>query len=51
MSVVRYGLLSTAQIGIDAHLPALRKSENSEVVSISSDPHGGGFVEWMWWGG
>ena len=36
MSVVRYGLLSTAQIGINAHLPALRKSENSEVVSISS---------------
>ena len=36
MNVVRYGLLSTAQIGLNMHLPALRKSENSEVVSISS---------------
>ena len=36
MSVVRYGLLSTAQIGLNAHLPALHKSENSQVVSVSS---------------
>lgn len=34
--VVRYGLLSTAQIGLNAHLPASYESENSEIVSISS---------------
>lgn len=34
--VVRYGLLSTAQIGLNAHLPASYESKNSEIVSISS---------------
>ena len=34
--VVRYGLLSTAQIGLNAHLPASYDSKNSEVVSVSS---------------
>ena len=34
--VVRYGLLSTAQIGINAHLKASYDSKNSEIVSISS---------------
>jgi predicted dehydrogenase len=34
--VVRYGLLSTAQIGLNAHLPASYDSKNSEIVSISS---------------
>ena len=33
---VRYGLLSTAQIGLNAHLPASYGSKNSEIVSISS---------------
>ena len=33
---VRYGLLSTAQIGLNAHLPASRQSLNSEIVSVSS---------------
>ena len=35
-NVVRYGLLSTSQIGINAHLPASRESKNSQIVSISS---------------
>ena len=34
--IVRYGLLSTAQIGLNAHLPASRESKTSEIVSISS---------------
>ena len=34
--VVRYGLLSTAQIGLNAHLPASYDSKNSAIVSISS---------------
>jgi xylose dehydrogenase (NAD/NADP) len=34
--VVRYGLISTAQIGLNAHLPASYDSNNSEIVSISS---------------
>ena len=34
--VVRYGLLSTSQIGINAHLPASRESKSSQIVSISS---------------
>ena len=34
--VVRYGLLSTAQIGLNAHLPASYDSKNSEIVSVSS---------------
>ena len=28
--VVRYGLISTSQIGINAHLPASLESKNSE---------------------
>jgi len=34
--IVRYGLLSTAQIGLNAHLPASYDSKNSEIVSVSS---------------
>jgi predicted dehydrogenase len=34
--VVRYGLISTAQIGLNAHLPASLQSDTSEIVSISS---------------
>ncbi len=33
---VRYGLISTSQIGVNAHLPASLDSKNSEIVSISS---------------
>ena len=35
-NVVRYGLLSTAKIGLSAHLPASHESKNSEIISISS---------------
>ena len=35
-NVVRYGLISTAKIGLNAHLPASLKSKTSEIVSISS---------------
>lgn len=34
--IVRYGLISTAQIALTKHLPAARGSKNSEIVSISS---------------
>jgi len=34
--VVRYGLISTSQIGVNVHLPASLDSKNSEIVSISS---------------
>lgn len=34
--IIKYGLLSTAQIGINAHLPASIESHNSEIISISS---------------
>lgn len=34
--VVSYGLLSTAQIGLNAHLPASYDSKNSEITSVSS---------------
>ena len=34
--VVRYGLISTSQIDVNAHLPASLDSKNSEIVSISS---------------
>ena len=34
--IVQYGLLSTAQIGLNAHLPASHQSENSEIISVSS---------------
>ena len=35
-TVVRYGLISTSHIGVEAHLPASLESKNSEIVSISS---------------
>ena len=34
--VVRYGIISTAQIALNRHIPAARDSANSEVVAISS---------------
>ncbi|MDP6823661.1 MAG: Gfo/Idh/MocA family oxidoreductase [Dehalococcoidia bacterium] len=34
--IVRYGMISTARIGISAHLPGALKSHNSEIVAISS---------------
>ncbi|NQU97752.1 MAG: Gfo/Idh/MocA family oxidoreductase [Chloroflexi bacterium] len=34
--IVRYGLISTAQIGLNAHVPAARESANSEIAAISS---------------
>ena len=33
---VRYGLISTAEIGFYAHVPAARTSPNSELVAVSS---------------
>ena len=37
--IIRYGLISTAEIGLNAHIPAARKSTISEIISISSrDP-------------
>ncbi len=35
-NIVRYGLISTAKIGLNAHLPASHESKISEIVSISS---------------
>ncbi len=36
---VRYGVISTARIGLNAHIPAIQESKNGEVVAISSrDP-------------
>ena len=35
-NIIKYGLLSTAQIGLNAHLPASIESKNSEIISISS---------------
>ena len=34
--VVRYGLISTSQIDVNAHLPVSLDSKNSEIVSILS---------------
>lgn len=34
--MVRYGLISTAEIGFYAHVPAARTSPNSELVAVSS---------------
>jgi len=34
--VVRYGVISTAQIALNRHIPAARESANSEIVAISS---------------
>ena len=36
-SIVQYGLLSTAQIGLNAHLPASHQSENSEIISNAKE--------------
>jgi len=35
-NVVRYGIISTAQIALNRHIPAARESANSEIVAISS---------------
>ena len=35
-TVVRYGVISTAQIALNRHIPAARESANSEIVAISS---------------
>jgi predicted dehydrogenase len=34
--VVRYGIISTAGIALNRHIPAARESANSEIVAISS---------------
>ena len=34
--IVRYGLISTADIGFSAHLPASKTSPSSEIVAVSS---------------
>ena len=34
--VVRYGIISTAGIALNRHIPAARESINSEVLAISS---------------
>ena len=34
--VVRYGIISTAKIGLEKHIPAARHSPNSEIVAICS---------------
>ncbi|MFW6194970.1 MAG: Gfo/Idh/MocA family protein [Chloroflexota bacterium] len=34
--VVRYGIISTAQIALNRHVPAARESGNSEIVAVSS---------------
>ena len=35
-NVVRYGIISTAQIALNRHVPAARESANSEIIAISS---------------
>ncbi len=36
---VKFGVISTARIGLNAHIPAIQESKNGEVVAISSrDP-------------
>lgn len=35
-NVVRYGVISTARIALNQHIPAARESANSEIVAISS---------------
>lgn len=35
-AVVRYGLISTAQIGLNAHVPGARESANSVIEAVSS---------------
>jgi predicted dehydrogenase len=34
--VVRYGIISTAEIALNRHIPAARESANSEIIAISS---------------
>jgi predicted dehydrogenase len=34
--VLRYGIISTARIGLNQHIPAARESANSEILAISS---------------
>ena len=34
--IVKYGLISTAEIGFSAHLPGAKTSQNSEIVAVSS---------------
>ena len=34
--VVRYGIISTARIALNQHIPAARESANSEIMAISS---------------
>ena len=37
--IVKYGVISTARIGLNAHIPAIKDSKNGEVAAISSrDP-------------
>jgi predicted dehydrogenase len=36
MDVIRYGVLSTAQIARNAHIPAAQEATNSEIVALSS---------------
>lgn len=36
MKKIRYGILSTADIGISAHVPAARETENSVVTAVAS---------------
>lgn len=38
--VVRYGMISTTRIGLNAHIPAAAESHNSEIVAISSRSDG-----------
>ncbi len=35
-NVLRYGIISTARIALNRHIPAARESPNSEIVAISS---------------
>ncbi len=36
MLKIRYGVLSTAQIARNAHIPASKRASNAEIVAISS---------------
>jgi len=40
MSKLRFGILSTAKIGIDKVIPAMQRGEHTEVVAIASREHG-----------
>ena len=39
-NVLRYGIISTARIALNRHIPAARESANSEIVAISSRDEG-----------